>query len=322
MKKVIIAAICKNEQHNAKDWVKQLSNADAICVLDTGSTDNTVSILTHELGILGIPFFVAQEKFEAVDFAEFRNALLNHINKSFSDYDYVFYLDLDERVLPNWKEQLGDATSSKIAVHRFEKPDNHLTILERIFANNPGKWVYPLHECFWFDDENKNADITDYPNLQIFHFTEITQQKNELYSSIILDNLDKNPQHFLYFYLESIYSAKQYSKFLDAWEKFKFEIEDTIPFRFRHLLYRFAIVSNIKIRHEIKWDLVEKFLQIKNKSTLYFLSKCCSFCGDYENARRLFKDFENNADVTKYDWYFEEAYDAGKINVLRNKITN
>ena len=39
--KVCVYAICKNEEKFVNKWVKSMSEADEIYVLDTGSTDNT-----------------------------------------------------------------------------------------------------------------------------------------------------------------------------------------------------------------------------------------------------------------------------------------
>ena len=47
--KVCVYAICKNEEKFVKRWVASMKEADEIYVLDTGSTDNTVSKL-KELG--------------------------------------------------------------------------------------------------------------------------------------------------------------------------------------------------------------------------------------------------------------------------------
>ena len=48
--KVCVYAICKNEEKFVSRWVKSMSEADEIYVLDTGSTDNTVKFL-KDLGV-------------------------------------------------------------------------------------------------------------------------------------------------------------------------------------------------------------------------------------------------------------------------------
>ena len=46
--KVCVYAISKNEEKNVTDWVKSMSEADEIYVMDTGSTDNTVKLFPRD----------------------------------------------------------------------------------------------------------------------------------------------------------------------------------------------------------------------------------------------------------------------------------
>ena len=43
--KIVVYAICKNEEKFVDRWVDSMQEADAIYCLDTGSTDNTVKKL-------------------------------------------------------------------------------------------------------------------------------------------------------------------------------------------------------------------------------------------------------------------------------------
>lgn len=47
--KIVVYAICKNERSFADRWMASMSEADEVCVLDTGSTDGTPQRL-EELG--------------------------------------------------------------------------------------------------------------------------------------------------------------------------------------------------------------------------------------------------------------------------------
>ena len=48
--KVCVYAICKNEEKFIEKWYNSIKEADYICVLDTGSTDNSIKKF-KELGI-------------------------------------------------------------------------------------------------------------------------------------------------------------------------------------------------------------------------------------------------------------------------------
>ena len=45
MYKICVYAICKNESKFINRWLECVKEADYICVLDTGSTDNSVDLL-------------------------------------------------------------------------------------------------------------------------------------------------------------------------------------------------------------------------------------------------------------------------------------
>ena len=45
--KIVVYAICKNEEKFVDRWVDSMSEADKIVVLDTGSEDNTVEKLRN-----------------------------------------------------------------------------------------------------------------------------------------------------------------------------------------------------------------------------------------------------------------------------------
>ena len=45
--KICVYAICKNEEKFAEAWMESVKEADMVVVLDTGSTDRTVSILKN-----------------------------------------------------------------------------------------------------------------------------------------------------------------------------------------------------------------------------------------------------------------------------------
>ena len=46
--KICVYAICKNEEKFVNRWVESMKEADAIYVLDTGSTDSTIKKLKEK----------------------------------------------------------------------------------------------------------------------------------------------------------------------------------------------------------------------------------------------------------------------------------
>ena len=71
MYKVVVYAISKNEEKFVNRWYQSMKEADAIYVLDTGSTDKTVELLSN----LGVN--VVQKKIVPWRFDVARNAALD-----------------------------------------------------------------------------------------------------------------------------------------------------------------------------------------------------------------------------------------------------
>ena len=95
--KVCVYAICKNEEKFVTKWVNSMKEADKIFVLDTGSEDNSVSLL-KELGVIVKKKIIKPWRFDVA-----RNISLNMVDK---DADICVCTDLDEILLPGWRENL------------------------------------------------------------------------------------------------------------------------------------------------------------------------------------------------------------------------
>ena len=98
--KVCVYGICKNEEKFVKRWYESMKEADAIFVLDTGSTDNTVKLL-KEFGVN-----VRTSKIEPWRFDVARNKSLDLIP---DDYDICVCTDLDEVFEKGWRKYLEDS---------------------------------------------------------------------------------------------------------------------------------------------------------------------------------------------------------------------
>lgn len=105
MNKICVYAIAKNEEQNVKEWVNSMSPADHIVVLDTGSTDKTVELLSS----LGVE--VHQKIYDEFRFDTARNDSLALVS---DEYNIRVCTDLDERwesadwadiLRENWDEE-------------------------------------------------------------------------------------------------------------------------------------------------------------------------------------------------------------------------
>lgn len=326
--KIVIAAICKNESKNVKRWVNQSLEADAIFVHDTGSDDDTFSQASFELIKSGHKRYnVSRQEFDKVDFSKFRNALLSNILRDCPNFDYVFYVDFDEILEPGWRAKLENHLhndSGKIIVHRYENPGRYLTQLERVFKlQSPGKWVKRLHEGFVFDDDKYNHNLTIASDIILEHQSDRSSEKLQMYDSIIMSCVKIDPRHFLYFYFESIYTLKEYDRFLTEWVLNQEQIEEHVDSTFRHLLYRYRILSSIKSQSFINEADVEKYLQLKNRSALFRLSKLFLLNLQKDQAIKYFDEcIAFDGDELKYFDFTADAYDEVELEKLKQQIMN
>lgn len=145
--KVAVYANAHNEAHNVDAWVASCKGADYIVVADSStSTDDTV----EKFRAHGIePYRVNVMPFRS---DTVKNTVLSLVP---ADADICVPLDLDERLMPGWREALEAAWvlgETTMAFHTYvfnHHPDGSpdLTFMQnRIHARHGYIWRYPAHE--------------------------------------------------------------------------------------------------------------------------------------------------------------------------------
>ncbi len=165
--KICVYAIAHNEEKFVSRWLNSIKEADGVYVLDTGSTDKTAQAL-REGGAI-----VKSKKVTPWRFDTARNLSLNLIPK---DYDICICLDLDEVLMPGWREALENVWDENTTRVRYtynwrledEKPIVSF-YADKIHKRDGYKWKYPVHEVLVSDKEEvfKRADnliINHYPD--------------------------------------------------------------------------------------------------------------------------------------------------------------
>lgn len=143
--KVCVYAICKNEEKFVERWVKSMSEADAIYVLDTGSTDKTVDRL-NELGVNVAVKVINPWRFDVA-----RNASLDLVPL---DTDICVCTDLDEVFESGWRDKLESIWNERVDKVKynynwsFDEYKNPATtfFIEKIHKRKGYKWEHPVHE--------------------------------------------------------------------------------------------------------------------------------------------------------------------------------
>jgi glycosyltransferase involved in cell wall biosynthesis len=144
-KKVCVYAICKNELKFARPWMESMSEADLVCVLDTGSSDGTPELLA-ELGAQVSCAEIVPWRFDAA-----RNRSLDLVPL---DADICVCTDLDERFEPGWRDNLEkawtDGTQTAKYLYNWSlKPDGTPDVQMMYFKIHQRfgfKWTCPVHE--------------------------------------------------------------------------------------------------------------------------------------------------------------------------------
>lgn len=173
--KVCVYAICKNEEKFVKRWVNSMNEADEIYVLDTGSTDNTVTLLKEN------NVNVEQIKIEPWRFDVARNTSLNLLPL---DTDICVCTDLDEVFVPGWREKLEEAWEEDTCKARYQynwSLDENNTpkvsfYIEKIHSLNNYKWTHPVHEVLTFTGEREKTIIID--NITVNHYPDFTKSRS------------------------------------------------------------------------------------------------------------------------------------------------
>ena len=186
---VCVYAITKNEEKFVHRWVKSMSEADKIVVLDTGSSDNTVKLL-EELGVE-----VHTKKIEPWRFDVARNESLKLVPE---DYDICVCTDLDEVFDKGWKEKIinnwkNDTTRLRYTFNwSFDEYGNPATtfLANKIHLRNNYVWAHPVHEVLIPLNEEKEIICKD---LVLNHYPDKTKSRSS-YLTLLELSVEEDPE--------------------------------------------------------------------------------------------------------------------------------
>ena len=175
--KICVYAICKNELQFVDAWVKSMSEADYICVLDTGSADGTYEKSQSYRNVIVEQKVISPWRFDVA-----RNESMKLIPE---DADMCVCVDLDERFVAGWRKILEarlDGTIDQVYykyVWNFN-PDGSEGVT--FFANKMHRrkgfrWKHPVHEIITADKSDIRC-IT-IPELQLNHYADPTKSRSQ-----------------------------------------------------------------------------------------------------------------------------------------------
>lgn len=157
--KISVYAIAKNEEKFADRWAESMSEADEIVVLDTGSTDNTVKILSSYPNIR-----VYSEKIEPWRFDTARNHALALVSQ---DADICISTDIDEFFEPGWRSGIEKALDKGAQRIRYRYTWNFLSdgnegtvfTADKFHARHNFEWRHPVHEVITYTGHGEPVTV-------------------------------------------------------------------------------------------------------------------------------------------------------------------
>lgn len=180
MNKICVYAIAKNEAANVEGWVASMRPADHIIVLDTGSEDNTVELLSS----LGVE--VHQKQYNHFRFDIARNDSLDLIPE---EYNIRVCTDLDERwESNNWADLLRaywDENKPRIIYNYIwnhtDGKDGLQFHINKIHGKDPYlRWNGAVHE-YLMDSRTKNKEFEEYLDmtqvLTLHHYSDFSKDR-------------------------------------------------------------------------------------------------------------------------------------------------
>ena len=193
--KIAVYTIAKNEEQFVERWAASAEGADYRFILDTGSTDDTVA-KARALGVIVATASIAPWRFD-----DARNASLALLP---ADIDICIALDMDEVLVPGWREALeGIAVSTTRPRYQYtwswngDKPGLQYGA-DKIHRRHGYRWKHPVHEVVVAD---RIQEVQEWIGLEIHHHPDPTKSRGQYLPLLELavkeDPTDDRNQYYL-----------------------------------------------------------------------------------------------------------------------------
>ena len=176
--KVVVYAICKNEEKFVDRWMDSMSEADSVVVLDTGSVDATVDKLRSRGAVVHI------ESISPWRFDTARNRSMQYVPL---DADICVCTDLDEVFTPGWRKLLEESWIPGTGQARFRytwsfQPDGSEGVVlwyEKVHARGGYQWIHPVHEVLKWVGQGKPGGICTVNGMQLNHYPDASKSREQ-----------------------------------------------------------------------------------------------------------------------------------------------
>lgn len=324
--KVSIYAICKNELQFVDRWMKSMSEADYVVVLDTGSTDGTYEKLLEYTKQNPRKYIVAQKKYDPWRFDTPRNDAMMLCPR---DTDIYFSTDLDELLDPGWYNALISKWEKGVSQrgsytyvwsHMADGTPGRIFMYNKIHTKN-WIWKCPVHE-FLCDKDTKselyNIDTeVQYGNSIVLHHYPDFNKSRSSYLSLLELRAEENEDD----YYGLIYLAHEYNytgNYGKSNETLKKVLENYTPNSIEEASCYLFMGDNYRVMNKNYEAIIsyEKSIEIEPtyREPYLNLAKLLIEKGNYEQAIGYIKQGLRNS-YRHYTWlerdrsWLDEPYD-------------
>ena len=185
--KIAVYTIALNEEQFVKDWYESAKEADYLLIADTGSTDGTID-LARSLGIAVVNISIKPWRFD-----DARNASLAALP---ADIDYCIALDMDEVLIPGWREKL-EAVDENSTRPRYKytwnwNADGSPGLQyggDKIHKRHGYRWKHPVHEVLVTD---RLDEVQSWISLEIHHHADNSKPRSQ-YMPLLAQSVKEDP---------------------------------------------------------------------------------------------------------------------------------
>ena len=215
--RVAVYTIALNELQFVESWYNSAKEADYLLIADTGSTDGTKE-KALELGINVVDVVVKPWRFDMG-----RNASLAAVPK---DIDYCISLDMDEVLLPGWRQHLEEAFKNGWTRPRYQYTWNWNAdgspglqyAGDKIHARFGYRWKHPVHEVL--TNYGDVQETQGFVGLEIHHHADNTKTRSQ-YLPLLKFAVDEDPwdDRNTFYYARELYYYGRYSEAIPEFKR-------------------------------------------------------------------------------------------------------
>ncbi len=193
-KKICVYAICKNESKFINQWLDNMSEADYIVILDTGSTDGTFEMLKQDSRVTR----VEQKVIKPWRFDVARNESMKLIPDDAeicvcTDFDELFETGWCQVLRDNWEDDDTRCHYMYAWSHNSNGEPTNVFVYDKIHTKNY-HWKFPVHEILEQDDPNMEEHILDAgEEIYLHHFMDTSKPRSS-YLPLLKLAVKENPK--------------------------------------------------------------------------------------------------------------------------------